>query len=275
MSEVEGIPGYSKGEVIHQVELNLWETWSNFGRGPGCTLHDEGDALWFETPIPVMPYNTVLKFQVEQNVDDRIDALIGRYAERNVPLLWILHPSSQPADLPERLAQRGLQEIEVAPCMARGLENLPEPAPLPEGVEVREAIEESDLIELYGLAAWRWGVPEEYRTQLREMIEKFEIGERGSNTRMWLALKDGVPISKIGLYNGSGSAGIYGVATKPEARGLGIASLLMSVAMRAAKEMGHKLVVLDSSPLAEKLYRRLGFITVAPLRLYSPIAAYL
>jgi hypothetical protein len=26
MSDVEGIPGYSKEEVIHQVELNLWET---------------------------------------------------------------------------------------------------------------------------------------------------------------------------------------------------------------------------------------------------------
>ncbi|MCI0554453.1 MAG: GNAT family N-acetyltransferase, partial [Anaerolineae bacterium] len=91
----------------------------------------------------------------------------------------------------------------------------------------------------------------------------------------WLAWKDGVPISKIGLYNGSGSAGIYGVATKPEARGLGIASILMNVAMKAARDMGYKLAVLDSSPLAEKLYQRLGFITVAPLRLYSPIAAYL
>ena len=47
MREVEGISGYSKEEVIHQVELNLWETWANFGRGPGCTLHDESDALWF------------------------------------------------------------------------------------------------------------------------------------------------------------------------------------------------------------------------------------
>jgi ribosomal protein S18 acetylase RimI-like enzyme len=71
------------------------------------------------------------------------------------------------------------------------------------------------------------------------------------------------------LYNGSGSAGIYAVATKPEARGLGIASILMNVAMNAARDMGHKLVVLDSSPLAEKLYKRLGLITVAPLRLYS------
>jgi GNAT superfamily N-acetyltransferase len=275
MSEVEGIPGYSKEEVIHQVELNLWETWSNFGRGPGCTLHNESDALWFETPIPTMPYNTVLRFQVEQDVDRRIDSLIKSYADRNVTQLWIVHPSSLPNDLPERLTQRVLQEIEIAPCMARSLDNLPEAPLIPEGVQIREAIEESDLIELYGLAAWRWGVPEEYRPQLRKMIEKFEIGERGSNTRMWLALKDGIPISKIGLYNGSGSAGIYGVATKPEARGLGIASILMNVAMKAAKEMGHKLAVLDSSPLAEKLYQRLGFITVAPLRLYSPIAAYL
>lgn len=275
MREVEGIPGYSKEEVIHQVELNLWETWANFGRGPGCTLHDEGDALWFETPIPTMPYNTVLRFQVEKDLDQRIDSLVKGYADRNVTQLWIVHPTALPTDLPQRLVEHGLQEIEIAPCMARGLDDLPEAPPVPPGVEIREAIEESDLIELYGLAAWRWGVPQEYRLQLRKMIERFEIGERNSNTRMWLALKDGVPISKIGLYNGSGSAGIYGVATKPEARGLGIASILMNVAMKAAREMGHKLAVLDSSPLAEKLYLRLGFVTVAPLRLYSPIAAYL
>lgn len=275
MNTFIGIPGYSKEEVIHQVEMNLWETWSNFGRGPGCTLHDEGDALWFETPIPVLPYNTVLRFQVEQDVDRRIDSLVNRYNNRNVPQLWIVHPSSQPGDLAERLQKRGLQEIEVAPCMARSLEDLPEMPPIPEGVEIREALEESDLIELYGLAAWRWGVPEEHRLQLRKMIEKFEIGERTSNTRFWLAWKDSMPISKIGMYTGTGSAGIYGVATRPESRGLGIAGILMNVAMQAAKETGHTLAVLDSSPLAEKLYQRLGFINVAPLRLFSPITAIL
>jgi GNAT superfamily N-acetyltransferase len=251
----------------------LWETWSNFGRGPGCTLHDEGDALWFETPIPILPYNTVLKFQVEQqDADRRIDSLVRGYVDRKVAPLWIVHPTSVPTNLTERLQMYGFQELELAPCMARGLEHLPEMLPVPQGVEIREALEETDLIELYGLAAWRWGVPEEYRPQLRKMIEKFEIGERGSNTRFWLAWKDGLPISKIGLFNGSGSAGIYGVATKPEARGLGLASILMVTAMQAAKDMGHKLVVLDSSPLAENLYLRLGFNNFAPLRLYSTIS---
>jgi GNAT superfamily N-acetyltransferase len=275
MNEVDEIPGFSKEDVINQVELNLWETWSNFGRGPGCTLHDDSDVLWFETPIPVLPYNTVLRFQVDQNIDGRIDHLVNKYRERNVPQLWIVHPSARPNDLAGRLQKRGLQEIEIAPCMGRSLETLPKMPPIPDGVEIREAIEENDLTELYGLAAWRWGVPDEHRSQLKRMIEKFQIGERTSNTRFWLAWKDGLPISKIGMYNGSGSAGIYGVATKPEARGLGIASILMNVAMRAAKEMGYQLAVLDSSPLAENLYKRLGFINVAPLRLYSPHAAIL
>ena len=272
MAEVEGIPGYSKEEVIHQVELNLWETWSTFGRGPGCTLHDEDDTLWFETPIPTIPYNTVLRFQVEKDVDKRIDALVQGYAERNVAPLWIVHPSSIPTNIPERLQKRGYQEIEITPCMARSLENdLSETPPIPDGVEIREAIDENDVMELYSLAAWRWGVPDDYRPQLEKIIEEFKVGERTSNTRFWLAWKDGVPISKAALYNGSSSAGIYAVATRPEARGMGLASILTNTALKAAQEMGHKLAVLDASPLAEKLYQRLGFITVAPLRLYSSV----
>ena len=269
MSEVTGIPGYTREEVIHQIELNLWETWSNFGRGPGCTLHDQGDALWFETPIPILPYNTVLKFQVNENVDERMDELIQGFAKRKVTPLWIVHHTSTPGDIAERLQKRGWQEIELVPGMARLLDKLPEPPPLPAGVEIRKALDDRDISELYGFAAWRWGVPDQFRPQLAKMIKQFNIGERGTNAHFWMAWKDGAAISKIGLYNGSGSAGIYAVATKPEARGMGLAGILMDVAMKAAREMGQRLCVLDSSPLAEKLYERLGFIRVSSIPLYS------
>jgi GNAT superfamily N-acetyltransferase len=270
---MNGFNGIPMQEVIHQVELNLLETWSGFGRGPGCTLHEEKDATWFETPIPVLPYNSVIKFHVEENADQRIDALVNRYKERNVPQLWILHPSSKPNDLAERLQRRGLHEIEVVPGMARLLDNLPEPPPIPDGLEIREALSEQELKEVYDLAAWRWGVPDEYRPLLYKIINTFNPGGSGSNTRFWLAWKDGKAVSKIGLYNGSGSAGIYAVVTLPEVRGLGIASILMDVAMKAAKEMGQELCVLDSSPPAENLYKRLGFTTVSHFTLYSSIEA--
>jgi len=275
MNQSNNVPSFQTETLLREIEFNLWEVWSNFGRGPGCSLHTEEDMLWFETPIPIIPYNAVIKFQVTKNIDRRIAHLINHFKQREVPFFWIVHPSSAPVDLSERLLKQGLQHIEVAPGMARGLDDLPASSPLPEGVEIREAMEKSDVNELHEFAAWRWGVPIEHRQQLKAMIERFKVGEPGSKTRMWLAWRDGTPIAKIGLYLGEESAGIYGVVTKPEARGLGLASILMVEAMKAARDAGQKLVVLHSSPLAEKLYTRLGFVSVAPLNLFASETAYL
>jgi hypothetical protein len=47
----------------------------------------------------------------------------------------------------------------------------------------------------------------------------------------------------------------------------------MVVALRAAKEMGHEVVVLNSSPMAERLYQRLVFVTVTEFRLFADVPA--
>lgn len=39
------IVGFPEHTVLRALEHNLWELWSWFGRGPGCALYDEGDAL--------------------------------------------------------------------------------------------------------------------------------------------------------------------------------------------------------------------------------------
>jgi hypothetical protein len=99
MVEMDGL---GRTALIHELEANLWEMWSTFGCGPGCAIHDEGDALWFENPIPIIPYNGMLKFQVEEDIDQRIDHVVERFRERRVTFMWILHPTSKPLDLPER-----------------------------------------------------------------------------------------------------------------------------------------------------------------------------
>jgi ribosomal protein S18 acetylase RimI-like enzyme len=275
MTTADSVAGFSTQDLVRAIEHNLWETWANFGGGPGCALHDEGDLLWFETPVPIIPYNSVIKFQVARNIDQKIDELVNYFSSRKAPLLWFVHPTSSPPDLARRLLDRGMKYIEAAPGMARDLVDLPEAPALPEGVEIREAVSDSDINEFYEFAAWRWGVPADYHEQLRAIIGYFQIGKPGSRMRMWQAWRDGAPIAKIGLYSGKESAGIYGVVTKPEARGHGLASILMIEAMKASKEAGYKLAVLDSSPLAEPLYKRLGFVSVAPMHLYASEAAYL
>jgi ribosomal protein S18 acetylase RimI-like enzyme len=86
---------------------------------------------------------------------------------------------------------------------------------------------------------------------------------------MWQAWRAQQPVSKVALYLGAGSAGIYAVVTKPEARRLGLASALTLTALREARSLGYRLAVLHASPMAQSLYQALGFDTIAELRLFA------
>jgi ribosomal protein S18 acetylase RimI-like enzyme len=259
-----------KKALIHELEANLWETWSNFGRGRGCSLHDEGDVLWFDTPIPCVPYNGILKFQVQDNVNERIESLVNHFMDQQVTFMWIVHPTSSPSDLPQRLVERGLQEVELMPGMVRSLVDLPEPPSLPEGIELRKVIEDSDASAYYEFVAWRWHVPDGYKEQLRSVVAEFRFGEPGTRTHMWQAWEDGQPVAKAATYLAAGSAGVYAVATRPKARRRGLAGILTLTALHEARKLGKSLAVLHSSPMAESLYRSLGFEAVAPFRLFAP-----
>lgn len=275
MDKSNNLSSFSTETLLHEIEFNFWETWSIFGIAPGCALHDDGDTLWFETPIPIIPYNVILKFQVEKNINKKIDEILSRFISRKVSFLWVVHPSSLPLDIGDRLQSRGLKYIETIPCMARDLANLPQKPSLPDGVEIYEAIEENDVNKFLELTAWRWGVPSEYHQKLKLIFKSFDIGKLGAKAHMWVAWRNGIPIAKAGSYFGDGSVGIYGVVTKPEERGQGLARILMVETMKAARKAGQKLAVLHSSPLAENLYKRLGFATITKFHLYASEVTYL
>jgi len=269
MSVDGSIAGFPRDIVLRALEQNLWELWSHFGRGPGCALYDEAGALWFDTPIPTLPYNTVLRFVVAKDVDHRIDSLVEHYNRRGVPFLWIVHPSSLPTDLGDRLRKRGLQEVEVVSGMATNLADLPQPSPAPPGFEIHEVSDETATSHLFELIAWRWNVPPEARPHLNALNEEFEIGTSSAKVRCWLAWSEGVPVSKAVLHCAASAAGLYGVATKPEARGLGLARTLTLEAFRAARQAGYHLAVLHSTPMAQSLYAKLGFRPVAPFKVFA------
>ena len=81
--------GSARADAIRALEENFWSMWSNFGRGPGCALHDEGESLWFDTPIATLPYNTVLRFSGNHDIPGRVDRIVRHYTERRVPFTWV------------------------------------------------------------------------------------------------------------------------------------------------------------------------------------------
>jgi hypothetical protein len=261
--------------LIREIESNLWETWSTYGCGPGCSLHAQGDMLWFETPIPIIPYNGILKTNLQANVDQRIDEIIQHFNRKEAQFMWIVHPTSEPTDLPERLQARGLKYIEPIYGMVRSLADLPQLPRIPDDIEIRKVADDEDVNAFYQFAAWRWHIPDEYRTNYDGIISGFRFGKSSSKAHMWQAWRAGQPVSKAGMYLGIRSAGIYAVVTKPEAGRLGLACALTLTALNDARSRGFQLAVLHSTPMAERLYESLGFETIAEFQIFGSDEVYI
>jgi GNAT superfamily N-acetyltransferase len=61
------------------------------------------------------------------------------------------------------------------------------------------------------------------------------------------------------------------VATRPDARGQGLATAVTAAALRDAAERGVRGAVLQATPAAEGLYARLGFVAVGRWREWVPV----
>jgi ribosomal protein S18 acetylase RimI-like enzyme len=254
--------------AIAHAEANLWSMWSAFGRGADGLLVDSPSLLRYETPIPHVPYNAVMRFRVEERAGEAIDATLEPYLTRGVPLMWVVHPTALPSDLDRLLEQRGLVEAEVCPGMVMELADLPVPAAPPPGIEVRE-VTAADRVAFSDLVAFRYALPSEVMPSFLSILEAEGFGAPGARTRGWVAVRDGVFVSKVVLHLGAGVAGIYGVATRNDARGLGLARILTLHALHAARDLGVRTAVLHSTPIAIELYRSIGFEHVADFRLYA------
>jgi GNAT superfamily N-acetyltransferase len=267
---------YSQKSIfLKELEENLWETWSIWGRGPGCSLYDSDRIIWFETPLPIIPYNGVLKFQQTDRTDQEISKIIDHFNKKKAQFFWILHPTAEPADLRELLLKKGMQDVEPIFGMARTLENLEEIPKSPEDIIIKKVDLSKDASAFYQFATWRWNVPDQYQKQYESIAKTFRFGEPDSKSHMWQAWREGQPVAKAGMHITHGSVGIYAVVTKPEARRLGLAKALTLHALHTAHNLGSKVAVLHSTPMAERLYHSIGFETIAEFRLFASEEVYI
>jgi ribosomal protein S18 acetylase RimI-like enzyme len=255
---------------VDALEANLWSMWAQFGRGDGCRLVDRPELLRFETPLGQVPYNAVLRFRAaEHDADGAIDHALEPYRTRGVAPVWFVHPTTRPADVRVRLEARGLVHAETIPGMVARVDDVPLPGADPPGVVVDE-VHVNDVTAFIDLISWRYELSREAAPTLSSIIAAAGFGEPGSPNRAWVARRDGDAVAKASLHLVDGVAGIYGVATRPDARRLGLARHLTARALAAARAAGARLAVLHSSPMAVDLYRGLGFRPATAFELFAP-----
>lgn len=221
------------------------------------------------TGVPHFVVNGVVRTRLTgTDLDARIEATLDYFRSRHLPLMWMVTPSTQPADLDTHLQAHGLTLLDTMPGMAIDLQDLPSSLPLPLEVLIQEVSDERMLADWSQVASVGFDLPREVTDILASISTVVGYGEQAP-LRNLIAYWKGEPVGTSSLYLGGGVAGIYTVCVLPKARQQGIGAAITAAPLRIAREMGYRIGVLLASAMGSPVYRRLGFEEQGRFALYG------
>lgn len=249
----------SDSSVINAIEMNIHEAWISFAHGLGANVHDEPDLLWFLSGLPFHLANGIVKARfLSDHLEGTLDKRLRLLTTEQVPMTWLIGPSTRPVDLGSHLEARGWVLEDVAPGMAIELQTLDESLSPPTSLTIERVREEEGLRTWLRIMTIGSEMPEEGLTLLLELVSRHGFKDSPS-VHYYLGVLDDKPVATSLLYLGGGVAGIYNVATLPEVRRQGIGSALTVAPLLQARAWDYRIGSLQSTPMGLNLYRRLGF----------------
>jgi ribosomal protein S18 acetylase RimI-like enzyme len=136
-------------------------------------------------------------------------------------------------------------------------------APAVERVDDEGALRECIEVQRVGFE-----MPEVTSQVLFDVCTAVGLGEE-SPWRFYVGRVEGKAVAACTLAMAGGVAGIYSVATLPEARRQGFGAAVTLAALREARRLGYRIGVLQSSEMGLGVYRRLGFERYGTYAVYA------
>ena len=255
--------------IIAAIEANFAEEMAAFGRHlPGAELHEEAEMRWFYTGLSTSGFNGVLHTHITgDDIDAKIDNVIAYFSTRLVPFSWAIGPTTLPINLAHYLKARGFTHIHDGTGMAADLQTLPEAIATPANFRVAE-VSDIDMLQTYSTTSMKgFSSTEEYMRIYSDTYRAIGFAEN-SPWHHYIGWLNDEPVGVSSLLLHAGVAGIYGVATVPEARRLGIGSAMTLAPLREARRRGYRVGVLSPSEMGLSVYKRLGFRTYCTMSFY-------
>jgi GNAT superfamily N-acetyltransferase len=264
----EIIEGILSHELLTAMDSNMIAFWSSYGRANGSTLQATSDVVWFYTGIQDPLFNGVLYAKLNPDgVEAILDSLQAKIDEQGAPALWWIGPQSKPDHLGSLLEQHGLQPAGEVPGMAINLGLVDDEPEMITNFTIQK-VSNTEMQALWAqIAAIGTGFPDVVAEAMAR-VEATLTDPQYKAQRRYIGLLDGTPVATSALVLDSGVAGIYAVATIPEARRKGIGRIMTVIPLLEAKQIGYRVGILQASSMGYAIYKRIGFQDVCEYRLY-------
>jgi ribosomal protein S18 acetylase RimI-like enzyme len=221
--------------------------------------HFENEELtrWY-TPLPYPWFNGVLcSNPPRDDADPLIVETIKYFRAKGIhTFTWWLEPHLKPWDWEPALSKHGFRFSDDTPGMAMDLRELKQWTQPADGFEIRSVDDEESLHTWTNVFVEGYGLPPAWESLAFDLWMQLGLDLPIHN---YLGYLNGDPVSTSTVFYGGGAAGIYCVATLPEARGKGIGAALTLKPLLDAREMGYRIGVLQSSDMGFNVYKKLGF----------------
>jgi ribosomal protein S18 acetylase RimI-like enzyme len=262
------ISNLSSDELLSSMESNLVAFWSPYGRAKGSAASQDENVYWYYTGIMVSIANGVLYARLDpEDVEAVVRQLQAQIEARDAPVLWWISPLSTPANIGSLLARYGLQAAGEVPGMALDLNELDEDQNQLDDFEIR-LVDSIDLQETWARVA---GIGTGFPDAAVEAFSSLEASLSNPQYRAqfrYIGYLEGNPVAASAMALDSGVAGIYAVATLPQARRKGIGRLMTVLPLLDARRHGYRTGVLQASSMGFPIYQKIGFRQVCKFDLY-------
>jgi GNAT superfamily N-acetyltransferase len=265
MSEV--LTDLSQSALCFANKANLFAFFRKLSQSPAAKTTEIDGLICWQTELPHRWFSGVLCERPPEGDETRLIGEIVSYFQSNKvnEYTWWLHPRLADSSWATQLVHLGFQLDDRPPGMALDLRRLAAGLEVPFGIEVQR------ITDLDALRVWSEVFITGYEVP-RQGVDSYYALLKGLGfdqpVRHYLAFLDDQAVGSSTLFFGAGVAGIYNVATLPEARGKGIGTLLTHLPLLEAQQMGYLAATLQSSEMGLNLYSRMGFWKVCQIDHY-------
>jgi N-acetylglutamate synthase-like GNAT family acetyltransferase len=250
--------GRSISSIIGHIEENFFAVCRYWGSLISSFIQiDSIGALG--TGVPVSDINWVFN-EKPLNSDSAKDIVdIKKYYKKlSLRFWWWVYPCGQSPENNKTLQDANLELFKKVPCMAATLNDSLLDDSLADEIRVLQVKSKKDLLIWRDVSFEGFEMPDRARKPYGIFVSSFDLDEH-SPQKLFIAYYDGKPVATSLLFIHKNTAGIYYVSTLPAYRNKGCGLRITQAAMQSAKKSGFKDVILQATPMGERLYKKIGF----------------